>query len=363
MNILQFAVTDSNYPRNQRLRRYLEKQGATVRLHERSTARCRVYRIASDLYNLCLESKGCDVLILSEFALEYSIFTWFVSRWRRALHIVDGFIGMYETAVEDRQTTDPKSVKALLMKLIDNISRYSADHYLADTAIRASRVEPYLRRASRAWNLPVGAPVWAVPQPYQPHSRRRYLYYGGFIPLHGVDVILRAASILQATGERAWTFIGNGQTHAEMRSLCSALGLDSSCTFHLPVPEPDLRGIIADHDVVFGIFGSSLKAKSVIANKVWQGLACGRTVITCESSALQELRELTSPQSLVQIRADPGALAEAILIQEHSDRRIVDCEVADRLETYVNSKYQLFYLALKDSVLDSSHVGGRQCGS
>ncbi|MET8272471.1 hypothetical protein [Streptomyces sp. NPDC005096] len=59
-------------------------------------------------------------------------------------------------------------------------------------------------------------------------------------------------------------------------------------------------------DVVLGVTGPSLKAASVIANKVWQGLAFGRVVITSEDlPALAEIEQIVG-QALVQVPLQPS---------------------------------------------------------
>ena len=90
---------------------------------------------------------------------------------------------------------------------------------------------------------------------------------------------------------------------------------------------------------MLGVFGTSAKAGSVIANKVWQGLACGRVVVTRRSAALDEIAGLVGGQLVtvepgssaaietalgsidpgVAVRGDPAAR-----LQEYVDRRFAD---------------------------------------
>ena len=65
--------------------------------------------------------------------------------------------------------------------------------------------------------------------------------------------------------------------------------------------------------MVLGVFGASDKARGVLANKLWQGLACGRTVITQESPALAELRPIVGDQLVASRPGDPSSLAGALL--------------------------------------------------
>jgi hypothetical protein len=105
------------------------------------------------------------------------------------------------------------------------------------------------------------------------------------------------------------------------------------------VPESELRGYVARADVVLGVFGTSVKARGVVANKVWQGLACGRSVITQRSSALAPLAAVVGG-SLVQ--TEPGcasSLAQA-LVDVRPSTPSTDVDVHRRLDELVAASWQ-----------------------
>jgi hypothetical protein len=125
-----------------------------------------------------------------------------------------------------------------------------------------------------------------------------------------------------------------------MEDLAQTLKIGDTVRFLDPVPEDKLGAIIHDHDVVFGVFGSSVKARTVIANKVWQGLACGRVVITMSSPALDELVPLVPPDLLKQIvDVEPDSVARAITEVAARSAPKVAHDVAKRLEQYVEHAY------------------------
>ncbi|MWV50410.1 glycosyltransferase [Rathayibacter sp. VKM Ac-2803] len=165
------------------------------------------------------------------------------------------------------------------------------------------------------------------------------LYYGNYIPLHGLDLVLEALTRLPAKVEVEVVLIGGGSRRASVEKRVADLGLGTVCRFVDPVAEEQLAGHIAWSDVVLGVFGSSPKAKSVIANKVWQGLACGRTVLTQSSESLSEITDLvpnllrtTRPGSAASIAESLAALAEQELPE--------DLAVDTRLDAYVEDEFR-----------------------
>ncbi|MCB1946425.1 MAG: glycosyltransferase, partial [Thauera sp.] len=69
-------------------------------------------------------------------------------------------------------------------------------------------------------------------------------------------------------------------------------------------PLPELPGRLASADAILGIFGTSDKALRVIPNKVYQGLAIGRAVVTAATPAFLPALRADEEQGLVW--ATPG---------------------------------------------------------
>ena len=77
------------------------------------------------------------------------------------------------------------------------------------------------------------------------------------------------------------------------------------------IPYPELPGEYQRAGCALGIFDTGPKAARVIANKVFQALACACPVITADTPAAREL--LTDGvDALLVPPGDPAALAEAV---------------------------------------------------
>lgn len=250
-----------------------------------------------------------DVLVLRLFA-------W----WRGTPVVWDWFISAYDTIVLDRQLLGRRNPVSWLVWLTEWLAARCADLAFMDTRTHAARLESVFclqpRSVGSVW---VGAETLVFSQPASdpslttkmPASRGKLkvLFYGQFIPLHGLDVIVKAAR--QSPGGIHWIIIGQGQEAARIRQ-----SLDKSPVSQLTwiewIKYDELVQWIRGSDICLGIFGGSGKAASVIPNKVFQIIAAGKPLITRDSPAIREL--LDPPPSWARLipHSDPRALLAAI---------------------------------------------------
>ncbi len=346
-------VWDPAYPRNSRIRSYLVRRfGADITINRRYEG-TRTRRILHDVGTLLFGLRGKQLYILAEFSLPYAVLLWIVARLNRGVLVVDGFVGQYETMVEDWKKTRPGTARARWYSFVDRIAYRVADLVLIDTRVRAAALAE-THPGTEVLSLPVGAPAWAVPaarRGAQPGGITNVLYYGNYIPLHGLPIVLDAVALAARETDLAVTFIGHGTPRPEIERRVDELGLDRVVRFVDPVPEEELAGHLADADVVLGIFGDSHKARTVIANKVWQGLASGRTVVTRTSPALAEIADVCGGQ-LVQIDGtDDERLAQELasaLVRLSRGESPVATDTAAALEGYVAAQYDAFGRRLEE---------------
>jgi glycosyltransferase involved in cell wall biosynthesis len=239
--------------------------------------------------------------------------------------VFNPLISLHDTLVGDRQRFRPWSPAARVLQIVDRGAFRSADLVVADTEAHAS----FFRRAfglreDRVDVALVGAeealfrPGWQPPEPF--HA----LFVGKLIPLHGLDTILAAAALLP---DIPFRMVGDGQ-------LSPLLDGRPDNVEHVQwIPYPELPTAYQRAGCALGIFDTGSKASRVIPNKVFQGLACGRPVITADTPAAREL--LTDGvDALLVAPGDPAALAEAI-------RRVADEDgLAERLAEAGRATYE-----------------------
>lgn len=239
--------------------------------------------------------------------------------WLRGARIaLDWFLSAYDTVVLDRALVGPRHPLALAIFAMEWAGVRLADAPFMDTHEHARRMEAMFGLApgncGHVW-VGVEDDVFAAEAASQPAAGRasafRVLFYGQFIPLHGIGTIVEAARLLR-DAPVSWTLVGRGQEAERIRDVLRAEPLPALRWLDW-VEYADLRHEIASADVCLGIFGTSAKAASVIPNKVFQILASDRPLITRDSAAIRELLDRDASDIALVPAGDAEALAAAVL--------------------------------------------------
>jgi hypothetical protein len=316
-----FAVHDAQYPRHSMLRKVLTEQAAVkVVVVEQIWSLPRGRRLLNLFFRGMKQSKDCKAIFLSEFSLQYAVLGWLISKWRGIPLFVDHFVGVYETHILDHESSRPGSLRARYFQLIDFLAFKLADVATIDTHNRARDLAArYSRVNTPVYVLPVGAPDWArlatetKTLPSAHTGPLRVIFYGNYLPLHGVPYVIQSAAMIPRSADITITIIGSSPHKSELEDLGKTLGLQSVVKFKESMPVGALVAEIEQSDVVLGIFGDTAKARSVLANKVWQGLYMGRTVLTRSSDALAELQGIVGDQLIGVDINRPESLAKALV--------------------------------------------------
>lgn len=222
-------------------------------------------------------------------------------------------VSLTETLVDDRSVYRKGSVMAGLLGAIDRLSCRLADTVVVDTeAHRRYFVERLGIDEERLAVCHLGPDLarfpTAGPAAGRADGKREVLWFGQYLPLHGLDVIVDAVGRLAARDDIRFTFIGTGPERARVEPLLHATRADLQ--FIDWVPYEGLAARIAQADLVLGIFGDGTKASMVIPNKVYQAAATGRAVVTADTEAVREVFE--SERDVLLCRPDGKSLAAAV---------------------------------------------------
>lgn len=116
------------------------------------------------------------------------------------------------------------------------------------------------------------------------------IYFGSYIPLHGAEYIIKAANELKNT-DINFLMIGNGQDRIKCEKMANKFNLSNIkfidfMDFYSVKPQESLLNYIYSSQISFGSFSTSEKNNQVIPGKIIDALACGKTVITSKTDAV-----------------------------------------------------------------------------
>ncbi len=262
-----------------------------------------------------------DVMVLG-YPGQLDVYLARVLTWlRRKPLVLDVFMSLYLIASE-RGLPARHPVTGRLIYWTEKLSLRLPDLLIQDTAEYVAWFqEVYGIDPARFHLVPTGADD-RVFRPLEVEGRDdglfRVLYYGTFIPNHGVEHIIEAAEILRGEPDIHFELIGDGPTKDRAVALVKEYSL-TNVTFTDWVDKHDLPRKAAKADVCLGVFGTTPQSMMTVQNKIYEGLAMGRPVITGDSPTIRAV--LTDGEHLLLcLRKDPRSLAETIIrLKGHPD--------------------------------------------
>lgn len=159
------------------------------------------------------------------------------------------------------------------------------------------------------------------PRPISPpNDEFRVTYHGMYLPSHGLDTVIGAAKNLQDEKDIHFHFYGQGPEKERLEQFVRTQQL-KNVTFHGFVSRDELLDGLARSHICLGVFGETLQSHYTIQNKIWEGLAMGRPVVSGESEIIGQV--LTHRQNIFLVpRNNEKELANAILkLQEDPQLR------------------------------------------
>lgn len=258
-----------------------------------------------------------DVVLIGYLGLFDVLFLWPFVRIRRSVLVWDVFLSLYNTVVEDRKMIGQYNPAAIALWIMEWLALRMVDLALMDTQAHAD----YLRTTYNCTPDKITSVLVGVePEKFDLNAMglevinqnikpKQILFYGQFIPLHGIETVIQAAKLTE-NDDIEWLIIGKGQESAKIQTLIDKLNPTNLRCIEW-VNYNDLIKYLANCHIALGIFGTTDKAKRVIPNKVFQILMAGRPLITGDTAAIRELLQNDGNIHLIPL-ASPNALVEAV---------------------------------------------------
>ncbi len=335
MKICFFGAYESSYPRHEVIRKGLIVNGI-------ETSECRVkagqkswmrYPLLA-MQGFKLRGK---IVLIPEFCQKDVPLARILSLGFGNRLVFDPLASRFETKILDWQRKPVGSLAAWWNYKIDDWAFRLSDLVLADTQ---THKEYYCRiyglPDGKVAVLPVGyddgmyAPIPGAP------TDQTVLFFGSFLPLHGVETIVRAAALVAGDAPSLrFKLIGSGQTFPGALSRAQGLSLPN-IQFKGWQSQADIVREIASSEICLGIFGRTEKARRVVPHKVFQAMGVMKPVVTLQTPAIREFFRHRENIYLCS-SPDPECLAKAIL-ELHRDESLRD-RIAANGHALVKAKY------------------------
>jgi glycosyltransferase involved in cell wall biosynthesis len=239
--------------------------------------------------------------------------------------ILDQMMSPYDSLIRERKTIAAGGILDRMIYAYEKSALQASDLILTDTRLHQqyfirlfdippAKIHPVCMSADETLFHP--APVNDARQPYR---FLRVLFYGSFLPLHGMDTILKAADRLRNEAVRFEIIGGSGNNLRRFVRMIRQYGM-MNVQHRTWVDYTELPGRIAQADLCLaGPFGNTGQANRIITGKTFQCLAMEKPVVIGEISAEEGFRNREN--CLIVPQGNDQALAEAIRwSQQHPEK-------------------------------------------
>ncbi len=256
-----------------------------------------------------------------DFVLVHGFFPFLLAWIMKPIHrrkiIYDVFISLYNTEVEDRKRVKKGSLKARVLFFLDKFTCNHADVAFLDTKTHVKYFNKKFNIKKKLKVVYVGAneKLWKIKNiDIIKNKKFNVVFWGAFSPLHGADIIVKSAKLLEKNKDIQFHMLGFskekmfGQCNKEVEELVEN---SKNITLKYGITlKTNLVDYANSADVCLGIFGNSIKSNMVIPHKAFESLALNKPLITKNTDAAREIFENNKHCILVK---DEKELAEAVL--------------------------------------------------
>jgi glycosyltransferase involved in cell wall biosynthesis len=338
MRVCYFGAYRSEYSRNRILIEGLRRNGVEViECHEqlwhsiedriqavegawkRPSFWLRLLRVYGRLLRKYAKLGGAYDVMVVGYPGQFDVFLARLLSWRHGRPLVwDIFMSIYLISLErSLHRRSPFAVD--MIRRIEGIAARLPDRLILDT-------QQYVEWFARMHGVAPGRfrllPTGADSDRFHPASQSersdtesgrqfRVLYYGTYIPNHGVPTIIEAARRLAPHSGIRFELIGDGPQRPQAEGLARRYGLDN-VAFVNWLDQDALCDRIGAADLCLGVFGTTPQSMMTVQNKIYEGLAMAKPVLTGDGPAVRDAFRHREHLYLC-ARADPLALAAAIV--------------------------------------------------
>ena len=275
----------------------------------------RMLSVYCQLIKSYLRMGDYDILVIG-YPGQFDIFLARILTWLKHRPLVwDIFMSIYLISVE--RGLDKESKLAInLLHFVERIALKLPDLLILDTSEYVQWfTQNYGVQTERFRLVPTGADdriFTPLPQKTAQDGKFRIVYYGTYIPNHGVLHITDAARLLKNEPMIEFELIGEGPELVKAQQFALENQL-TNINFINWMEKDRLIQEIARADICLGAFGTTAQSLMTIQNKIYESLAMKKALISGDSPAIRH--EFTHGEHIYLCeRANGRALADAIMV-------------------------------------------------
>lgn len=272
------------------------------------------------------------------------------------------YISIYDSLVRDRKKISENSLQARFIRFIEKVAcnmvnivvlenNETIDFFCNEYKIDRKKCKKFFWGADEKKFLP--CPI------KEPEKKFQVLYFGTFIPFHGVNIIVEAARLLNEQKDIKFVICGDGQTKNENEKLAQKYKL-TNIQFLGHVEFEMLKNELKRADVCLGAFGSEERRRHVFTNKISEVLISKKPLVTRDVPVMQELLLKNNENCILVEPNNPEKLVESILFLKNNSeltKKIaeegyftVKKTVADSWEDFWFNMQKLFFTQKSNSL-------------
>lgn len=274
----------------------------------------RLISAYTSLISQYLSASDHDIVVLG-YPGQLDVFLARILTWmRRKPLVLDVFMSIYLIALE-RGLDKGNTLNIQLLKLLESAALRLPDQLIQDTESYVDwLVKTYHLNKERFRLIPTGADDRIFhPMPNRsPDGLFRAIYYGTFIPNHRVAYIIEASRLLKDRPEFVFELIGSGPDYNLAAEMIEEYKLQDQVKLMGWMSQSELIERMAQANVCLGAFGFTPQSLMTVQNKIYEGMAMERVVVTGDSPIIHKNFE-NGVHLITCDRTRPESLANALI--------------------------------------------------
>ncbi len=272
------------------------------------------FKIFAETFKNIKGVRECDVIYVGYPGHADIFFAFVIAKLFGKKLVFNPLLTVYVGFTEERIVLGKRSLLGLAIKIGEGLAYKICDLIFADTPYqKVLLIKVFGLSESKIKVLPIGADNkgYEYSENKNKGNRVNVVYYGLYSPIHGVEHLISAAQILKDDKDVEFNLVGWGSEYQKNYDRAKELKL-KNVIFHPDILEGQHLELLQKADIFIGFLQKHPSVDRIIPNKVYQGLALGRTVLTADAPVTRSVFENKKDMYFIEA-ANPRAIADAIL--------------------------------------------------